>query len=126
VQHQAAVRASQQRMQHHYVSVGDKNDTFQLLSIVGAPEKPDQLVVKLADSGETVTLQGTQPYQRIDGYSADLRYDPEHKVFAGRRVGAVVSFGGDDYNIVAIEADKVILSNQSNQKRIEFKYTPAP
>jgi hypothetical protein len=126
VQHQAATRVSQQRLQHHYVSVGDKNDAFQLLSVDGPADNPQRLNLKLMDTGETVALQGSTPYQRVDGYSADLRYDPEHKVFANRRVGATISFGGDDYIVVAIEADKVILSNQSNQKRIEFKYSAAP
>lgn len=126
VQHQAAARASQQRLQHHYVSVGDKNDTFQLVSVDGPADNPQRLNLKLMDTGEAVTLQGTAPYQRVDGYSADLRYDPERKVFANRRVGATISFGGDDYIVVAIEADKVILSNQSNQKRIEFKYSVVP
>lgn len=126
VQHQAAARASQQRLQHHYVSVGDKNDTFQLVGVDGPADNPQRLNLKLMDTGEAVTLQGTAPYQRVDGYSADLRYDPERKVFANRRVGATISFGGDDYIVVAIEADKVILSNQSNQKRIEFKYSVVP
>jgi hypothetical protein len=126
VQHQAAARASQQRLQHHYVSIGDKNDAFQLVSVDGPADNPQRLNLKLMDTGEAVTLQGTTPYQRVDGYSADLRYDPEHKVFANRRVGSTISFGGDDYIVVAIEADKVILSNQSNQKRIEFKYAVAP
>ena len=123
VQHQAAAKASQQRMQHRYVSVGEKNDTFQLVSLQGPPENPSQLTLKLLDSGETVTLQGSTPYKRVDAYSADLRYDPERKNWVNRRTGDALSFGGEDYNIVAIEADKVILSNQSNQKRTEFKYT---
>ena len=125
VQHQAAAKVSQQRVQHHFVSVGDKiADAFQLLSIKGPAENPDELVLKLADTGEIVNLSAGKPYQRVDGYTADLHYDPERKVYTARRVGAALSFGGDDYNIVAIDADKVILSNQSNQKRTEFKYTP--
>jgi len=124
VQHQAALRAYQQRLQHESVSVGDKTKTFQLIQVQGPPENPTALDLKLLDSGETVTLHGSTPYKRVDAYAADMRYDPEHLVLIGKRVGDTVNFAGDNYNIVAIEAGKVILSNQSNQKRTEFKYTP--
>jgi len=127
VQHQAAVKVAAQRLQHRYVSLGDKaNDTFQLLSVKGAPESPDGLVLKLVDSGETVELSADKPYQRVDGYVASLWYGPERKPFPARRVGANIAFGGEEYNIVAINAEEVILSAQSNQKRTKLRYTPTP
>ena len=127
VQHQAAVKVAAQRPQHRYVSVGDKaNDTFQLLSVKGAPESPDGLVLKLVDSGETIELAADKPYQRVDAYAASLWYGPERKLFPARRVGASIAFGGEEYNIVAITAEEVILSAQSNQKRTKLRYTPTP
>ena len=127
VQHQAATKPALQKVQHRGVSPGDKaNDTFQLLSVKGAPESPDQLVLKLVDSNETIVLTPDKPYQRPDGYSVDLRYDPERKSFPARRVGNSISFGGDEYNIVAISEDEVILSAQSNQKRTKLRYAPTP
>ena len=127
VQRQAATKAAAQRVQHRGVAVGEKaNDTFQLLSVKGAAESPDQLVLKLVDSNETITLTPDKPYQRVDGYSVDLRYDPERKSFPNRRVGATIGFAGEEYNIVAIGPDEVILSAQSNQKRTKLRYAPTP
>lgn len=123
VERQAAAFPQQRRPQRHYASVGEKNPVFTLVSITGAPENPDQLILKLSD-GETVTLSKDKPFQRVDGYSADLKYDPEGLKWQGRRVGADLKFAGDDYNIVAIHQNEVILSEQSNQKRTTLQYAP--
>jgi hypothetical protein len=125
VERQAEGNPAMRRKQQRYVSVDDrKKDLFTLVDVKGAPENPDQLVFKLTDSGETVTVSKDKPFQRVDGYMADLKYDPEKKTFNSRRVGAVISFAGDDYNIVAIDANTVILSAQSNQKRTTLQFAP--
>jgi hypothetical protein len=124
VENQAAVAAAMRRPQHHFASKGDKNNIFTLVDVQGPPENPTQLILKLADTGATVTLSKDKPFRRIEAYSADLRYDPEKKFFPARRVGSMISFGGEDYIIVAIEPDMVILSAQSNQKKTTLRYTP--
>ena len=124
VEKQADKNPSKRRKQQHYVSVGDKNDAFSLLSIKGAPENPDALTVKLADSGETVSVQRSQPYKRVDGYEADFLYNPEKKVFHDRRVGDRVTFGGADYDVVGVDQDELILSDESNQKKTSLRFSP--
>jgi hypothetical protein len=125
IEHQAAPTPAMRRKQQRFVSLDDpKKEAFTLLQVKGAPENPDQLVLKLADTGETAVIATGKPFQRVDGYSADLKYDPENKKFLGRRVGAPISFGGEDYIIVAIDADEVILSAQSNQKKTPLRYAP--
>jgi len=108
-----------------FVSMDDKKkDLLTLVDVKGAPENPSELVVKLADSGETVSVSKEKPFRRVDGYTADLKYDPERKTFSGRRIYSAISVGGQDYIVVAIDADEVILSAQSNQKRTTLRYTP--
>jgi hypothetical protein len=125
VERQADSNPAMRRKQQRYVSADDrKKDLFTLVEVRGAPENPDQLVFKLTDSGETVTVSKEKPFQRVDGYMADLKYDPEKKTFNARRVGATISFAGEDYYIVAIDANTVILSAQSNQKRTTLQFTP--
>lgn len=125
VEHQAALSPAMRHKQQRYVSLDDpKKDAFTLVSVKGAPENPDQLVLKLADSGEKVIVTAAEPFQRVDAYAADLKYDPENKKFLNRREGAPVSFGGEDYIVVAIDADEVILSAQSNQKKTTLRYAP--
>lgn len=125
VERQAAPTAAKRAKQRRYVSLGDKaNDAFQLIEVKGAPENPDALVVKLVDSGETVSVARSDAYRRVDGYMADFRYDPEKKVFRARRNGDRVSFGGSDYVVFEVNQNEVILSDQSNQKKTPLPFNP--
>jgi hypothetical protein len=125
VERQAAAYPAMRRKQQRFVSLDDKKkDLFTLIEVKGAPENPSELVLKLADSGETVSVSKEKPFQRVDAYAADLKYDLERKTFNGRRVGGMVSFGGENYIVVAIDADEVILSAQSNQKHTTLRYAP--
>jgi hypothetical protein len=123
VERQAAAFPAARRPQHHYASVGEKNPVFTLTNVIGAAENPDAIILILSD-GETATVSKDKPFQRVDGYSADLKYDPEGLKWAARRAGADLKFAGDDYNIVAIHQSEVILSAQSNQKRTTLRYAP--
>ena len=123
VDRQAAGTRAAQRRQTRYASLGEKKDVFTITKVIGDPESPDALQLKLTDTGDIVSVSKEKPFERADAYTADLRFDPEKKVFSGRRVGAVLSFGGDVYNIVAINADEVILSAQSNEKKTILHYS---
>jgi len=103
-----------------YCKLGDKNETFTLRDVKAPPDNPTNAVVilELNDTGEQVKLSKEQPFKRIDGYMIDLKYPPENKSFSpNRRVGAPLVFGGEDYNIVAITANEVVLLAKSNQKK---------
>ncbi len=126
VEQQADKNPFRRRPQQHFVSVGDKNDIFQLMGVNGPPENPSSLVVKLLDTGEmkTIARGPTNAYERVAAYQADFRYDPEKKVFNGRRVGDRVAFGGGDYVVVEINRNELILSDQSNQRKYSLPFTP--
>ena len=75
------------------------------------------MILQLTDTGEKVSLSKTKPFRRVDAYMADLKYGPEGKNWAGQRVGDDLKFYGDDYIIVAINQDAVILSANQTRKR---------
>jgi hypothetical protein len=122
----AAMNPMLRRKRQHYITPGEKNEVFSLGKdgVKGDPANPDELVLKLADTGEPAVVSKDKPFQRLDAYSADLKYDPEGRNFPGRRAGQTILFNGDGYNIVAITADTVILSAQSNQKNTTLRYPP--
>ncbi|HTY87859.1 MAG TPA: hypothetical protein VMB80_10375 [Candidatus Acidoferrum sp.] len=126
VEHQAAAAPGQRGKRQHYASAGDKVDIFKILEIKGTLEDPSQLqmILQLTDTGERVTLTKGQPFRRADGYTADLKYDPENKKWQAQREGSVLKFNFDEYNIVAITPDTVILSARSNQKKTPRPYSP--
>jgi hypothetical protein len=130
MERQAAVLPAQRGKRQHYASVGEKNETFTITGTTTtniAPDNPAQLLIlQLTDTGERATLSKDKPFRRTDGYSADLKYDPEGKKWQGQRIGADLKFAGDDNIVVAINQDTVILLARSNQKKTTLTYSPGP
>lgn len=120
----AAATPMTRRKQTRYAGLKEKKDLFTLDAIKGDPLNPNEVDLTLTDTGEKAVVLKDKPFERVNAYTADLKYDPEKKVFAGRRVGSTVTFNGEDYIIVAIDANEVILSGQSNQKKTILHYAP--
>lgn len=116
LERQAAEKATDRRKRQFFVSTGSKADAFTLVSVKGPAESPAELTLELADSGEKVAVTRTAPYKRADGYLAELKYPPENRTWPPRRVGDKLSFGGGDYNIVAITETEVVVSAGSEKK----------
>jgi hypothetical protein len=98
-----------------------------------APEDPAQeeewvkqieLVLELKESGERVSISKEKPFMRAEAYQADLRYPLENKTFLKQRVGAQLSFGGEEYRISAINQNEIILL-EGNDKKHTKRYNPA-
>ena len=121
VERQAAADASKRRKKQYYATVGNKNDAFVLRKVNGSPENPDGLVLELTDGGDEVVLERSKPFTRVDGYMVDLRYDLEKKTWTNQRVGGALRFGNEDYIIVAITKNELVVLAKSNQKK-----TPVP
>ncbi len=121
VQKEGAATASQRSRKQTYASLNSKNETFTVVEVKGPAEDPKELVLELNDTGDRVVVSRGKDYLRVDGYTADLRYEPERKSWNARRVGMPVSFAGEDYNIVAINQNEVVLSAKSNQKKWTIK-----
>lgn len=111
-----------------YVDLGQKTDFFTLESAKGTPDDP-QLNLVLNDSGKKVTISKSQTYQQVDGYSADLRYEPENRGWTARRVGDKLLFAGDEFtiasiNLVATNHFEIVVSAKSTGKKTTIQYSP--
>ncbi len=125
VEKQAASTVAKRHKQQRFVSKGDKaNDAFMLVEVKGAPESPDALVFKLVDSGELATVTREKVFRRVDAYVADFRYDPEKKIFRGRRAGDKVTFAGTDFIVADVNPHELVLEDQSNQKKTSLPFAP--
>ena len=122
VERQAESVAWKRAKRQHYASIGEKNDAFTITAVQGPPADPSALVLQLTDSGEMVNLSRSKPFRRVDGYMADLKYGPEGRNWDGQRVGDDLKFAGDDYIIVAINHNEVVLSEKSNQKKTTLNF----
>jgi hypothetical protein len=124
VERQATASLWQRTKRQHYATVGEKNDAFTITAVKGPPDNPTQLVLRLTDTGESAALSKDKPFRRVDGYKADLKYSPEGKNWQDQRANDKLKFGGDDYIIVAISENEVIISAKSNQKKTTLTYNP--
>jgi hypothetical protein len=124
VERQTTAKQWQRARRQHYASIGDKNEAFTIITVKGPPDNPTQLILRLTDTGETAMLSKDKPFRRVDGYVAGLKYAPEGKSWQDQRVNDVLKFAGDDYIIVAIDKNEVILSAKSNQKKTALTYNP--
>jgi hypothetical protein len=88
---------------------------FAVRELTGPAENPT-VVLELNDTKERVSLDKGHPYQRVEGYVADLRYGPESKAWPRRRVGSALSFAGDAFTIIAITRTTAVLRQRSNDK----------
>jgi len=128
IEKQAAPSASQRTKRQSLCSMNPptKNETFTMLEVKGKPEDPTAIVVQLNDTGEKAVTTKEQPFRRIDGYTADLQYDLEKKSWTRQRVNSQppLRFNGEEYNIVAINQNEVVLSAKLNGKKWAIKANP--
>ncbi len=125
VENEAAANPANRRKRQAYSNVGVKNDPFIIRDVKGPANEPTQLNLELIDTSQRVVITKEKPFKRIDGYMADLKYDPEKKSWLTRRVNSVISLNGEDYKIVAITQNEVVLS-APNQKKWPVSYTATP
>jgi hypothetical protein len=124
IENEAALYPRERNKTQKYCSLNTKNDTFTLRAIKAPPDNPTNVtvVLELNDTRQRVEVSKDHPFRRIDGYMADLKYPPENRIWTNCRQGALLAFNGEDYNIVAITENEVVLSARSNQKKWTVRY----
>lgn len=123
VERQDAPIAPQRRPRKHYLSVGDKDGELSLISVTGPASNP-QLLLQILSSGEQVTISQKKPFQEVTGYAANLKYAPENRQWSDQRVGARINLDRNDYNVVVIDQNEVVISAESNHKKTTRPYQP--
>ena len=121
VEREASPDAAKRRKKQYFVNLGNKNEVFQLREVKATADGGTELILELTDTGEPVSLSKDKPFKREDGYTVDLKYDPENKKWANQRVGGALNFAAENYNIVAITKSELVVLAKSNQKK-----TPVP
>ncbi|HTV43641.1 MAG TPA: hypothetical protein VMF08_23960 [Candidatus Sulfotelmatobacter sp.] len=118
--------AGKRRPRKHWLSVGEKDSELSLISATGPAANPE-LTLQLVASGEQITISTNKPFSEVTAYAADLEYTPlnqESHRWNDQRVGAMLNLNGNDYKVVVIDANEVVLSAQANQKKTTRPYSP--
>jgi hypothetical protein len=121
IEKQASTAANARRKRQTFAAKDAKKDDFTLREVKGPPENPTELIVELGDTGDRVSLSKEKPYKRVDGYLADVRYDPEKKNYANRRVDDQLVIAGETYKIVAITQNEVVVSHTLTGKKFTIR-----
>ena len=108
-----------------FVSLNNTNSkVFILREAKGPPENPTEFILELKETNERVSVTKEKPYSRVEGYQVDLKYPPEaNKPFPNLRVGSSVRLSGEEYNIVYINQNEVVLSHRLNEKKFTVRKT---
>ena len=118
IKHEAAPTQARQAVKVTYASINQTTNNFTILSAEGPEDDPTGVTLRLTDTGEHVQVTKDKPYQRVEGYTADLSYPPENKTFLNKRKtdASPICFANECYKIVDIEESEVVLLQLSNQK----------
>jgi hypothetical protein len=92
------------------VNETNRNAPVIIREVQGPEESPSAFVLEFLETGERAVLETNKPAQRVLGYEADLRYPLEDKAFPKVRVDATIRFAGEDYKVVAITQNEVVIT----------------
>jgi hypothetical protein len=109
-----------------YLHVNQKSNSglFTVTGIKGPADNPTELQLELLETKETVSISNNKPYQRIDGYEADLTY-PAAEPMRKRKVGDIIKLEGEPYKIIEI-TDKAVRVESSTAKQTKIDWNSAP
>jgi hypothetical protein len=79
------------------------------------------LIIELGDTKEHVSVAKTKDFRRPAGFEVDLKYPVENKTFPNLRLGSTLTVGGDQYIIVAINENEVVMSARLNDKKYTIR-----
>jgi hypothetical protein len=123
---ESASRPQDRRPKTVFAQPGTKaGDTFVLKEVVGPADAPTELILELLDDQQTVVVSSNSPFSRIEGYMADLKYQPKFesdaRTFTDRRVGDKLQLSKTDYKIVSISENEVVVEEERTTKRTTIR-----
>ena len=127
-QNEASTNPKEWYKSEKYCKVGDKTDLFTVLDAQAPADNPTNVTLTLElKDGQTIKLNKEKPFHRVEGYTVDVKYPPENKTLgSNRRVDQTLVFNGEDYKIVAITTNEIVLLAKSNQKKTTVRYELGP
>jgi len=126
VTHEGAERAIDRKKKQRFATLNTKNEFFTLKEIKGPTEDPTEIILELADGTTKVSIAKDKPYTQVEGYEAELKYTIDGKTFNNLRLNSPIRFQGEDFIVVAITQNEVVVSARSNDKKYTVRQTTAP
>jgi hypothetical protein len=82
--------------------------------------------LEIPETQETVWIDTNNPYKRVDGYLADMKYDPESRTLPKERVDETFTLDNEQYKVVEITNNLVRVQSIKNTKITTIKLNGNP
>jgi hypothetical protein len=102
-----------------------KSGLYIIRGIKGAADDPSEIQLEIQETQETVWISKGNPYKRVDGYLADMKYDPESRSLLKERVNETITLDNEQYKIVEI-TNNVVRVQSKNTKVTAIKWNGNP
>ena len=103
-----------------------KSGLYIIRGIKDAPDDPSEIQLEILETEETVWISKGNPYRRVDGYIADMKYDPESRSLPKERVNDTLILDNEQYKIVEITNNVVRVQSIKNTKVTTIKWNGNP
>ena len=90
---------------------------FWIREVKGDLKEPTEILAEMKDGGDKFSFAPGKPYSRVVGYEAEMVYKPSGRKYINLRKGVSIDIDGQNYKIVDIIPDTVVLSDDSNGKQ---------
>ena len=90
---------------------------FTIEKVSGPSNAPTELTLRLHEGGQLLSLVPGTVNQRAIDFEAELYYPVKSRKFPPNRKGAVLRIEGEEYKIIDISLDSVLLSDTVNGKQ---------
>ncbi|HZM03853.1 MAG TPA: hypothetical protein VFC44_12645 [Candidatus Saccharimonadales bacterium] len=97
-----------------------KSGLYIIRGIKGAPEDPTDLQLEIPETQETVWVNTNTPYKRVDGYTVDMKYEPQSLTLLKKRVNDTIALDNEEYKIVEITNN--LARVESNKTKVTTIY----
>ncbi len=119
-------RSHPKRLLRTYMSIGTNSTPapFFIREVKGEPKEPAEVLAEMKEGGEKFSFAPGKPYFRVVGYEAEMLYKPTGRKYTSLRKGVTIDIDGQNYKIVDILPNQVVLSDDSNGKQYSITAVP--
>jgi hypothetical protein len=127
-----AYHAKGNKPAHQFVKAGDKPTATKPYTItsVGTNAANGEVTLQLLlpDTQETVPVTADKPYQRVEGYTVDLKYNAsdEKKTILSKTVDDSFTLSGEPYKIIALTNNSVTVQDTRTQQKNTIEWNGKP
>jgi len=112
-------RGHAKRLLRSYMFTGTNSTPapFWIREVKGDLKEPTEILAEMKDGGDKFSFAPGKPYSRVLAYEAETLYKPSGRKYTGLRKGVSLDIDGQNYKIVDILPNQVVLSDDSNGKQ---------